>query len=348
MTDTAPSKDQEWLDWRRGGIGSSDVAAAATGLYGGEYKVIASRLGIMADEIPQELADRGHRWEGPIADGITAHTGLYVGGEQLWLERDDRPRHRATPDGLLFPTDTPTIDEAVAGLEIKTRGAMSPWPWDYYLTQSQWQMYVAGLPRWLLVVATIDSELDEPTGALTPEIVTDIKYRWVYADELLHANLVDYADGLLAKIDAGQLPEPTGPEALPWVKAANATADPIASADIDDLADLIERYEALKAAAKAAEDERKTAEAVLRARMGEATEATTSDGAWRVRCGLPVRKFTAQSEIDWLDLYAERRPELTKVVLDRAAAKAEMPDEYDELRFPTPDRRLTIKHMEDS
>lgn len=30
---------EEWLTWRRGGIGASDVAKAHTGRYGGKYSV---------------------------------------------------------------------------------------------------------------------------------------------------------------------------------------------------------------------------------------------------------------------------------------------------------------------
>ena len=337
----------DWIEWRLDGIGGSDVAAAYSGLYGGAYKAVAVRIGVDVDEIPAEYAERGKRWEGPIADGIIAHTGLYVGGEQMWLQHADRPRHRCTPDGFLFDTPEPTMDDALAGLEIKTRFPHAPWPWHYWITQCQWGMYVTGLPRWLLVIATIDSELDQPTGALTAEAVADVKYRWVYADELMQANLVDLADELLGYVDAGRLPPPTSADALPYVKAANAEADATATADIDDLADLISRYEELKQAEKAAKEERVTAEAVIRDRMGEATEALTSDGRWRVRCGVPVRKFTVQSEVDFLEVYGPKHPELIIETLNRDLAKSTMPDEYDDFRLATRDRRLTIKNMEE-
>lgn len=43
---------------RRGGLGASDLAKAETGHYGGAVAVVASKLGIVADEIDPELAER--------------------------------------------------------------------------------------------------------------------------------------------------------------------------------------------------------------------------------------------------------------------------------------------------
>lgn len=346
-----------WLAWRAEGVGSSDVAAAYANIYGGAYKAVATRIGITVDDIDPALADRGHRWEQPIADGVHAHTGLYVAGEQLWLERHDQPRHRATPDGLLIPTPEASIADVLAGLEVKTKAPAAPWQWHYWIAQVQWQMYVADLPRWLLAIATIESEFDPISWALNDEVVSDIRYRWIYADPAMQANLVGLADWLLDHIDNGVLPDPVDAAALPYVKAANKAADPESTADIDDLADLISRYEELKEAAKTADDERATAEAVIRKRMGEATEALTSDGAWRVRVGLPVFKFTSTAEQDFIDLYCthrddcppdctEHRPDMLVATLYRDMAKAELPDEYEALKIPTPDRRMTIKNME--
>lgn len=357
---------------RRGTIGGSDIAKAATGRYGGAVAVVAEKLGIdpAGGRIRPDLADRGHRWEHSIADGVHAHTGLYVGAEQVWARHPRNERYTVTPDGLLFDNPAPAIDQAVAGLEGKTRGAYAPWPWDYYSTQSQWGMYVTGLGRWLIAVATIDTEYDPATGHLAPEMITDVRYRWQYADEARQAALVELADRLLEHVDRGTLPDPDSPGALPYVKAANAEAgegcpncgtagtvddEPCVlcggdgrldvDVDIDDLADLIGRHEALKAAAKAAADELEISEARIRARMGKATEAHTTDGRWRVRCGAPVRRFTDTSAADFVDLYGDDHPDLLRTELDRTAAKAAMPDEYDALRIATTDRRLTIKDL---
>jgi hypothetical protein len=233
-------------------------------------------------------------------------------------------------------------------------------------------MWCTGAPRTLLAIATVDEDYDLTTGTIV-ERLRSVHYRWIERDELEIARLVELGLWLWEHVERGELPEPTDPEALPCVKAANARpcincdgrgivdAEPCVlcggdgwdrqviepTPDLDDLAELIERREQIKAAAKAVEDEAKTIEARIRHRMGEATEATTTDGAWRVRCGLPIRKFTSQSEADFLGQHLPKVLELglSRTVLDRDKAKELMPEQFDDARIATPDRRLTVKDL---
>jgi predicted phage-related endonuclease len=345
-----PEQHAAWLAERAKSMGASDIAAAATGLYGGAAKAVASKLGLnIGDEIDPALADRGHRWEQPIADGVRCHHGLAVYGEQALIRRPDQPRIHVTLDGLLGPNDldAPTLDDMVATLEVKTRGPHAPWQWDYWRAQCQVGMWVTWMPRALLAIATIDEDYDPATGGLVQRLVS-IRYEWLDADPFEQERLVDLGLELWAHVERGELPEPTGAEALPYIKAANIDADPDAVAEIDDLAEMIEQRERIKATAKQAADLAKTIEAKIRHRLGAATEATTTDGRWRVRCGQPVRKFTDQSEVDFLELHAEEAAglDLLRTVLDRAAAKERMPDEYEALKIATPDRRLTVADLQ--
>ena len=366
---------------RSGFLGASDIAKAWTGRYGGAASVVAEKIGLVASDINPELADRGHRWEPGIAAGIEAHTGLYVaaaGPEQIRLQHRDDPRWCCTPDGLLMPTPEGGLGDVVAGQETKTRGPHAPWAWDYWLAQPQWSMYVSGLPRWLLVVATIDQDYDPSTGQST-EMLTSITYRWVEADPYTQGQMLELAEQLWSHAEARTLPEPTDAAALPFIKAANATAgqtcptcggtglhtgpgrrkwcagcDGAGLANIDEppelsdeLSALIARRESLLEARKKAEAEADLIEAKLRAAIGEATEVRTTDGAYRVRCGLPTRRFTSASEADFLELHLDKAIELglTRTVLDKDRAKELMPEEYDALRIATPDRRLTVKNL---
>lgn len=377
-----PEAEAAWLAERRKSMGASDIAAAATGRYGGPLKAVASKLGIdTGDDIDPALAERGHRWEQPIADGVLAHHGLQVYGEQVLLRRPDEPRIHVTVDGLLGPPELeqPTLAQMTAQLEVKTRAPRAPWPWDYYESQAQVGMWVTGLPRCLLAVATVDTDYDTATGQMV-DTLHEIAYRWIDADGHRQAELVELGLELWAHVEAGTLPEPTGPEALPIVKAANIVGgqtcrecngtgeysgpnkrrkycpncDGEGRANIDnppvlddELSALVARRQQIAAAIADSTAEYDTIEAKLRAAIGEATEVVTADGAWRLRCGLPVRKFTARSEADFLDLYGDRAAELglLRTVLDRDRAKAEMPEEYDALRVDTPDRRLTVKDL---
>ena len=364
---------------RRGGLGASDLAKADTGHYGGAVAVVGAKLGLVADEIDPELADRGHRWEHRIADGVRAHYGYVVAGEQMRLTHKANPRLFCHPDGLLIPEGVELeLANVGAGLEIKTRNPRAKTPWDYYEAQAQASMLVGGLPRWLVAVATVDQDYSTATGQ-TVEVVTNITYRWVERDEYRCSQLEALAAELWAWVEKGELPPATGPDALPWVKAATMTAGQICPdcegdgkhrgggrrvkcercegsgrANIDEppelgdeLSALISRRQALALAMKASQDEADTIEAQLRQAIGQATEVRTTDGAWRVRCGLPVRKFTSQSEADFLELHGPKAIELglLRTVLDRDRTKELMGDEYDALRIATPDRRLTVKDL---
>lgn len=343
------STDQAaWLADRKLSMGGSDIAAADTARYGGATKAVASKLDIdLGDDIDPELAARGHRWEQPVADGVLAHYGLYVHGEQMLVRNPATPWVHTTLDGMLSAEAAVSMDDITDNLEIKTRGPHAPWPRDYWRAQAQVGMHCTGARRCLLAIATVDTDYDVATGHLAERLVS-VHYEWVARDQLEIDRLVALAADLWAHVERGELPEPTDASALPIVKAANVAADTTATADLDDLADLIERREALRASLKAAEDEAATIEAKIRHRMGEATEAVAA-GRWRVRCGLPVRKFTSRSEADFLELHSAKAVELGVVrlvaVLDRDRAKAEMADEYDALRIATPDRRLTVKDL---
>lgn len=344
-----PEQHADWLAERAKSMGASDIAAAATGIYGGATKAVASKLGLdTGDEIDPALADRGHRWEHPIADGVRCHTGCTVYGEQALVRRPEEPRIHVTLDGLLGPDwlDTPTLDDMTALLEVKTRGPHAPWQWDYWRAQCQVGMWVTRMPRALLAIATIDEDYDPATGEIVDRLVS-VRYEWIDADTLEQDRLIALGLELWGHVERGELPDPTGPESLPYVKAANVAADPAATADIDDLAEMIEQRERIKATAKQADDLAKTIEAKIRHRIGTATEATTTDGRWRVRVGQPVRKFTAQSETDFLELYAAEAAglDLLRTTLDRDAAKERMPEEYEALKIATPDRRLTVADL---
>lgn len=327
MTDEA-----EWLEWRRAGIGASDVAAAVTGLYGGRVGVVAAKLGIGQDDIAPAIADRGHRWEQPIADVILDTHGLYALGEQTLCEHPTDRRWRCTLEGFLHDEPEASTDDLDTAFEVKTRSVHVPARWEYYRFQGQWQMHVTGVSRVLLVVATIDDADDS---------LKRIEFEWVDRDEFVAAQLVAEAEDLWRHVEAGRLPEPTDGSTLAIIRAANARADDAATADLDPIAPVVAAYDDLKARVTAARDELKLQESRIRSAMGEATEATTSDGRWRVRVGQPISKFTKDSEADALSAH----PTYTKAVLDRDLFKVERPDDYEALKRPTADRRMTIKEM---
>lgn len=322
MTDDAP-----WRQWRREGITASDIACTISGLYGGAYAVVADKLGLLPDTEATDDMDRGHTWEGPIADAVATLHNLYVAGEQAWVEHSDHPRHRATVDGFLSPVETPEAEDLVAGLEIKTRRAGLGSPWTYWGAQVQWQMWVTGMPRTLVAGLTIDHD-GTPGG---------LQFRWIDADYSEQLHLVEVAEWLLGFVDRGELPDPQDPSALDVVKAVWRTPDPEPDpVDLSDLVGTLERREALRAAVKAAETELDLLDATIRHRVASATDGAAP--GWRVRVSQPTRQLD-----ECLALADHPEWGIPTVTLDKASAPKKALDAY---RFPTGSRRLTIDRLE--
>lgn len=324
---------QEWLEWRRGGIGASDVAAAVHGIYGGAYGVVHSKLsGEARDAIDPKLADRGHRWEHAVADAVQALTGQYVVGEQAWSAHKEHRWQRCTVDGFLAPVAEASPDDLDAVLEIKTKGLHAPYRWDVWNTQTQWQMHVTGLRQAVIVVASIDDLSDRAAG---------LRLEVVDADRTTQQLLISHAEQLWEHVQAGTYPQP-GAEALDVVKDRWADAAPdIDTLIVDDeqLVWAISDYDEAKRVAKACERDLRAREAQIREALGEFVSAETSDGKWRVRIGEPVRKLDVGGRAWFLNVH----PECGVFTLDTDRAKATDPDLYEALKKPTSDRRLTVK-----
>jgi putative phage-type endonuclease len=149
---------QEWLAWRRTGIGASDVAAIL-GLspWASPWSVWAEKIGALppeddlSDDDPREF---GRRAEAMVGPWFSDKTGLHIAGQQLWLTHKTERWALATPDGVVVGSDDSWIGDALGGLEIKTDFGK---PWDeipaHYQSQGQWQMYVADWPKvWFAVL----------------------------------------------------------------------------------------------------------------------------------------------------------------------------------------------------
>lgn len=321
--------EAEWLQWRRGGITATEVADAATGMYGGAYAVVGRKLGVLPSPEVTDAMNRGHRWQPRIADAVHHLTGWYVVGEETWCEHAVNDRWRATVDGFLATTPEATLDDVVGVLEVKTRGLHTQPPRQRWEDQVQWQMLVTGLDAAVIAEAAIDD---------TDDTLHNLYLKRVTADPLRQSLLIETATSLLAKIDAGTLPDPDTPSALPLVKTATAEADADTGVvDLADLADEVRRFSEIKAAVKAVTDERDEIEARIRARMGESTKGV-ADG-WTVSVSKPALVLTADAEAELL----AARPDLGRMVLDRDKAKAEAPELYDAHRRAAGARRLTIR-----
>lgn len=324
--------DPAWLQWRAEGVTATDVADARAGTYGGSYSVVARKLGLEVVEQNAEM-QRGHDWQPVIADAVHTLTGWYVVGEEAWCAHIDDDRWRATVDGFLAEQAEVSIDDVQAVLEIKTTGVGVRPNRDRWHSQMQWQMWVTGCSRALLAEARIDDEVNE---------CRRVHLEWVDADSDEQAQLVDLAETIYAHVQAGTLPDPDTPSALPSVKQVYGSADTDADAvDLTELAEDVARFDEIKAALKAVSDEKDLLEARIRNTLGEATSGAL-DG-YRVSLSKPAMTLTRDAEAELLDAH----PEYAMTVLDRKAVQAADKALYDAFRKPAGARRLTVTHKGD-
>ena len=142
---------KDWLDSRRGGIGSSEVATLL-GLnpYDTPYQLWLRKTG-RVKEVENESPEmsRGHILEDGVAQYVSRAAGLSIvkssSAEFVVVDRE-KPFFRASPDRYAYPTDAKHTEENRVIIESKTtRGNIKedePIS-DYWLTQVMWQMGVS-------------------------------------------------------------------------------------------------------------------------------------------------------------------------------------------------------------
>lgn len=250
---TATDTRAEWLQWRRSGIGASDIGALlGISPWAGPWSVWADKLGLLPDDQLDDDDPRefGRRAEAMVAPWFHDKTGLFVIGEQLWASNPAEPWMLATPDGVVAEGPHAGLSDALGGLEIK---ATNDRPWstipEHYQAQGQWQMAVTGWERvWFAVLHYRRLRIYE-----LARDQADIDYM----TERAHKFWVDH-------VLTGQPPEVDGSEATARALAAiYPTATKGKAADIDTVAGALEMLAEAKADAKDAEARENAAKGVL-------------------------------------------------------------------------------------
>ena len=140
----------EWLDWRRGGIGSSDIAAII-GLspWATAYSVWAEKTGRLDNHDNDDtVKEFGRRAEAMIGPWFADLTGLNASDWQHRAEHPTWPTARCTADALVYePTNSCGQQLLVGALEMKSTGWQRDWDEipDHYDAQVQWQLEVLDL-----------------------------------------------------------------------------------------------------------------------------------------------------------------------------------------------------------
>ena len=88
----------DWLAWRRGGIGGSDIAAILSlSPWQSPWSLWADKTGLAADTHENEAMEAGRWLELAIGPWFADRTGLHVAGEQMLVTHPERPFRPPAP-----------------------------------------------------------------------------------------------------------------------------------------------------------------------------------------------------------------------------------------------------------
>lgn len=142
----------EWLQWRRGGLGGSDIAGVL-GLspWSSPWSVWADKVINRTDDRETDAMEFGRLAEPLVRTYFERRTGLHVRGEQARMIHPDHPWARITLDGWV--ADDPDALELRPELGTYEAKTTSDAPWDggvppiMYQCQGQWGMGITGAKR---------------------------------------------------------------------------------------------------------------------------------------------------------------------------------------------------------
>lgn len=146
----------EWLAWRRGGVGASDVATILNmNPFSSPAALYLDKVGLLDDGDMTEAQFWGLRHEPTIAQVFEERTGLFVRHAQQCVQDSEHPQRRCTLDGLVYESPSPQDRaDSLGPLQIKTsRERPFELVPDHYAIQVQFEMGVTGFTQeWLAVL----------------------------------------------------------------------------------------------------------------------------------------------------------------------------------------------------
>lgn len=256
LVSTKEMTHDEWLDWRKKGIGGSDVAAiCGLSRYKSALEVYLDKLGEIPPKEDNPKMKAGRILEPVIADWFGEETGYKVQKQNWIFQHKDYPFMLANIDRWL-----PGLN---AGLEIKNTGEYSRHDWfdgqteiipTEYQLQANHYMAVTGADRWFVAVLI---------GGW------DFQWRVIERDEKLIQSLITieqnfWENHVVAKVqpEAGS----SDGDVLNYMYPSSAPTSLVLS---EIYYDLIKRLVDTKTALKAAEEAHEDAKNKIKQIMGE-------------------------------------------------------------------------------
>lgn len=295
-----------WHDWRRGGLGASDLPALL-GLsnFASPTSLYFEKTGLLEryEESPRQRI--GKRMESVLAAEFNDMTDLYVVGEQTMCQSTEYPWARCTVDGFVADSKFGSADGDLSlGIcEMKTDGRAS-WPDGIphnIRAQTVWQMGVCQLTHCWLVVMFSGFRVEIFEVDFDADAAADWQYMIDVAGRFWHDNVLTGT------------PPPVDDHWATTEALTNVHRDPEGMLDADDNARAVvasvQRAMVITAAAEATEKRLKNE---LRALLGDKTDLVDGTKPGKRKDDPPQPRVIAS----WREQQSERTdPELVRTLV---------------------------------
>ena len=297
---------EEWLEYRRLGIGGSD-ASVVCGInrYKSPVELWMDKTGQLPAQEAGEPAYWGTQLEPIVRAEFSKRTGIFVAEVHELLQSEEHPFMLANLDGVC---EVPDIGTCV--FEAKTASAYKAGEWedtipDEYQLQIQHYLAVTGY-----------------TGAYIAVLIGGNTFKWKFVerDEELISMLIELETDFWNHVQNNTPPPLDGSEAsAKFLSQRFPSSKPLSHIALPDTAaELLAQYDEACEELEAVTERKQQAENFLKEMMGENEIGTAGD---RV--------------ITWKSVFQER--------LDGKTLKAEHPRLYQKYTNQTSYRRFTIK-----
>ncbi len=297
---------ETWLEYRKQGIGGSDVAAIA-GLnpWRSPMAVWLEKTGQIEPQKENEAMYWGAALEDIVAQEFSKRTGLKVHRKNFMLQHPEYPFMLANIDREILDPD-----KGRGILECKTTSGFNTKDWengeipDYYMLQVQHYLAVTGLPYAYLAVL-IGGQM--------------YQYTYIPRDDEIIGYLIDIETEFWSLVENETPPEIDGTAASEeLLKKLYPDSNGTTVTFTSDMAEILQQYDEAKTQEKYWAEKKKEAENKIKGSMGEAGVGIFED-----------RKIT------WKPVTSYR--------IDTNRLKAERPDIYEEFANPVTYRRFVVK-----
>jgi putative phage-type endonuclease len=312
LVSTLNQTHDEWLQWRKKGIGGSDAAAiAGLNKWTSEAAVYAEKTGLEVPDEESEAAYWGKTLESVVAEEFSRRSGLKLQRVNAILQHPEYSFMIANLDRKIIEKGNPGVFEAkTAGEYLRDKWEDDRVP-DDYMIQMQHYLAVTGWSYGYIAVLIGGNKF---------------RYARIERDQEIIDYLVKIESDFWWKVENQMPPKMDGSESSAEIlEYLYPHPEPDSELDLSDEADaLLEEYDAAGEAEKEAKERKEVATNQLKALLGN-----NEVGITRNEHGQEARRVTWKAS--------------TRRTLDTDALKNDYPTIYDRYVKTSESRRFSVK-----